>query len=63
MWILAGLVLNGMIIGNICSALSASNAASDETPQLYNTKIAAIKDSIEYQYAVMKNAKMQNGLS
>ena len=50
-----------MIIGNICTALSSSNAASGETIQLYGSKIAAIQDSIEYQYAVMKNAKVQNG--
>merc|ERR1719480_709207 len=60
-WILMGLVLNGMIIGHISSQLSVAN--SEEPVEMYNVKVRAINDSFEYRYAVRKNGQVQGVLT
>jgi hypothetical protein len=58
-WLLTGLVLNQMVIGHICNALAAGN--EPEELKLYNAKVAAIEQSLEYSVAVSKSASVSNG--
>jgi len=57
-WILTGLVLNGIIIGFITTALTSIDVPDDVS--LYNTKTAALNKSYESRYAVRRNAKISD---
>jgi len=55
-WFLVGLVLNGIIVGFITSALTSFT--SEESISLYNTPTGVLKDTFEHRYAIRKNANV-----
>jgi len=57
-WVMIGLVLNGIVIGFITTAVTSIDTPTDIS--LYNTKTAALNKSFEYGYAVRRNAKFSD---
>ncbi|XP_028392974.1 uncharacterized protein LOC114517441 isoform X2 [Dendronephthya gigantea] len=61
LWTLYGLVITGMLVGNLTSALTASVAFSVHEVDLYHAKIAAIENTSEFKLGLAKGAIVNKG--
>ncbi|XP_047125709.1 uncharacterized protein LOC105850908 isoform X2 [Hydra vulgaris] len=55
-WFLTGLILNGIIIAFIVTNLTTLSSSKDY--MLYNTKVAALNNSLELKLAIINNAEV-----
>ncbi|XP_048579474.1 uncharacterized protein LOC116616082 isoform X2 [Nematostella vectensis] len=60
-WVMLGLVIWGIMNGAVCTALTVM--VFEASTSLYGTKVAVIKDTPEFRFALRKNAKVPTDLN
>lgn len=59
-WMLCGLVLTSILMGNITNALTTVTF-STKSVKLYGTKVAAIEGSPSFRVGIRRNARVNQG--